>query len=135
MEPGAQRRVGLKHLVYRLLFTGSLRPKPCSHLHLIQVTEPATNVCADCVALGDRWPALRMCLICGYVGCCNDAKNQHALKHYQATGHPLMRSTRTRSCLARSSAVGAGVQRSDDWLWCYEDKALLPLPAPGRPLV
>ena len=112
MEPRSERRVGLKHLFYRLLFTGSPRPKACSHLHLIKVLEPTTGVCADCVALGDRWPALRQCLICGYVGCCNDAKNKHALKHYQATGHPLMRS----------------IERGDDWLWCYLDKALLPLP-------
>ena len=114
MKPSTVGQVGLKHLVYRLLFTGSLRPKACSHLGLIKVLEPTTQVCADCVALSDRWPALRMCLICGYVGCCNDAKNQHALKHYQSTGHPLMRS----------------IQRGDDWLWCYVDNALLPVPIP-----
>ncbi len=125
MESRSERRVGLKHLVYRLVFTGSLWPKACSHLNLIRVLEPATRVCADCLALGDRWPALRMCLICGYVGCCDDAKNQHALKHYQATGHPLMRPTRT------CSAVGAGVEHGDDWLWCYLDKALLPLSVAG----
>ena len=111
-KPG--RRAGIRHLLYRLVFTGRLRAKPCAHLHLIQVVEPATHVCADCVTLGDTWPALRMCMVCGYIGCCNDAQNQHALKHYQATGHPIMRS----------------IERGDDWMWCYVDKALLPLPTP-----
>ena len=94
------RRVGPKHLVYRLLFTGGPRAKACSHPHLIQVLEPATRVCADCFGLGERWPALRLCLNCGYLGWCHDAKNQRALKHYQATGHSLIRST----------------ERGDDWM-------------------
>ena len=124
MKPTVAGRVGLKHLIYRLLpapsacwarvFTGSPRPKACSHLALIQVFEPTPRMCADCVALSDRWLALRMCPICGYVGCGNDAKNQHPLKDYPATGHPLMRS----------------IERGDGWLWRYVDNALLPVPIP-----
>ena len=40
----------------KLVFTRHHREKPCSHLHLIQVREPGTNVCQDCLDLGDSWP-------------------------------------------------------------------------------
>jgi uncharacterized UBP type Zn finger protein len=32
-----------------------------------------------------------MWLTCGYVGCCDKAKNRHAAKHFEATGHPIVR--------------------------------------------
>lgn len=81
----------------------------CSHLDQIQVTEPTVHVCEDCVALGDRWVHLRMCLICGYVGCCDNSKNKHATKHFHATGHPLIRS----------------IEPGESWVWCYVDNVFL----------
>jgi uncharacterized UBP type Zn finger protein len=55
-----------------------------------------------------------MCLICGHVGCCEDAKYQHALNHYRDTGHQLVKPYR---------------ERGMNWIWCYEDETLLgPLP-------
>jgi uncharacterized UBP type Zn finger protein len=51
-----------------------------------------------------------MCLVCGHVGCCDKAKNQHALQHFQQTGHPLIKPYK---------------ERGMDWIWCYEDRALL----------
>jgi CPA1 family monovalent cation:H+ antiporter len=44
-----------------------------------------------------------MCLECGNVGCCESSKNTHAIKHFQATGHPTMRS----------------VMPNQHWAWCY----------------
>lgn len=97
--------------ILRLLWTGQLGEKPCSHLSMIDPdAKPQAEVCEECVALGDSWPELRMCLICGHVGCCEEAKNQHALKHYEETGHPLVKPYR---------------ERGMNWIWCYEDKALL----------
>lgn len=49
------------------------------------------------------WVALRVCLSCGHVGCCEDSQHAHALAHFQATGHPLIRPLETR----------------DRWTWCY----------------
>jgi hypothetical protein len=70
--------VRLPEIVLRLIFNGQrLQEKPCSHLDHIHVTEPATQVCEACVASGDEWPALRMCLECGYVGCCDLSVNKH----------------------------------------------------------
>ena len=93
----------------RRLFTGSFAKTECTHLELINDVEPSADVCVQCVELGDTWPALRMCLICGHVGCCEDG-NRHAEQHWKETGHPLMRPHRSKSM---------------DWIWCYEDQALL----------
>ncbi len=56
--------------------------------------------------MGDRWVHLRMCLICGNVGCCDSSKNKHATKHFNAVGHPLMRS----------------IEPGESWVWCYVDQ-------------
>jgi uncharacterized UBP type Zn finger protein len=51
-----------------------------------------------------------MCLVCGHVGCCDKAKNKHALEHFRQSGHPLTRPHK---------------ERGMDWVWCYVDEALL----------
>jgi hypothetical protein len=99
------------NLFLRRVWTGQFRSKPCSHVHLARADiGPASEVCAECVALGDSWPALRMCLLCGYVGCCDKSKNKHAREHFRQTGHPLTRPYK---------------ERGMDWVWCYVDEALL----------
>lgn len=100
----------LPEIIQRLAFNGMrLREKPCSHLDHIRVIEPAIHYCADCAATGDEYPALRMCVECGYVGCCDLSVNQHMKKHCAETGHPIMRS----------------IQPGEAWLWCYPDGAFL----------
>ena len=65
----------------------------CSHgSYIRQVTPSSPNRCLECVAAGDRWVHLRICLTCGHVGCCNDSKNRHAEAHFHATGHPIIQS-------------------------------------------
>ena len=64
----------------------------CTHLDQIKVTKPTKHVCEECVKLGDTWVHLRLCLICGHVGCCDSSKNKHATKHYRHVAHPLIRS-------------------------------------------
>ncbi len=92
----------------KLGFTGRAADMACPHLTEARVFEPATHVCDECVAIGGYWPALRMCLVCGHVGCCDTSVNKHARAHHEATGHPLMRSIRLREA----------------WIWCYVDGAL-----------
>jgi uncharacterized UBP type Zn finger protein len=104
----------------KLIFTRQLKEKTCSHLDLIKVREPTTNVCEECTTLGDTWPSLRMCLVCGYVGCCDTSKNKHMKKHVEETGHPLIRS----------------IAHGEGWIWCYEDEAFLSAESPqlDRPM-
>ncbi|MCW7541099.1 UBP-type zinc finger domain-containing protein [Aquabacterium sp. A7-Y] len=73
----------------------------CRHLDQIVVTTTDTGVCEDCVKLGDDWVHLRLCMSCGHVGCCDSSKNRHARRHFQHTGHPLVRS-----------------------IWCYADEVM-----------
>ena len=81
----------------------------CSHLEEIFVTRPARYVCEECEALGERWVHLRMCLTCGYLGCCDASRHKHATQHFHDTGHPLMRS----------------IEPGESWAWCYIDKTFL----------
>jgi uncharacterized UBP type Zn finger protein len=109
MDKPHEHPVSLPELLLKLLFTGQVAEKECTHLGLIQFVKPQTDVCRDCAAKGDVWPALRMCLVCGYVGCCDTAKNKHMKQHYEQTGHPIFRSIRLQ----------------ESWIWCYEDDAFL----------
>jgi K+:H+ antiporter len=70
---------------------------------------PLSKGCAECLAMGDAWVHLRACLSCGHVGCCDQSKNKHASKHYEQTGHPLIRS----------------LEPLDDWTYCFEDEVFL----------
>ena len=90
----------------RVLFTGQAGDKPCAHLADVQVVRTDVATCDDC-SPGEIWPAVRMCLTCGHVGCCDTSTNKHAKAHWEATGHPLMRSLRM----------------DEGWIWCYEDNA------------
>lgn len=78
---------------------------PCEHLGLIQEVVPAGTGCGECLAIGDTWVHLRLCLSCGNVGCCDQSKNTHARKHAAASEHPIV----------RSFEVG------EDWRWCFPD--------------
>ena len=41
------------------------------------VAPVADPVCAECLANGSMWVALRLCLACGQVGCCDSSPSQH----------------------------------------------------------
>lgn len=64
----------------------------CEHVKLIKTYTPNTKGCEECLKTGDRWVHLRICLICGHVGCCDSSKNKHASKHCRDAGHPMMKS-------------------------------------------
>ena len=85
-------------------------PTRCPHLGLVTPVAPLSAGCDECIALGDRWVHLRACVGCGHVGCCDQSKNRHATKHYQATRHPLVRS----------------MEPGEAWIYCYEDEVFIP---------
>jgi uncharacterized UBP type Zn finger protein len=85
----------------------------CSHLDQVKLLEPPGPVagCPQCLASGSSWVHLRMCQICGQVGCCDSSPNRHATAHFHASGHPLVRS----------------LEPGEDWTWCYADELMFRL--------
>jgi uncharacterized UBP type Zn finger protein len=79
---------------------------PCVHTEQLREVAPNSRRCEACVALGDGWVHLRMCLTCGTVGCCDSSKNRHATRHFRETAHAVIRS----------------VEPGEDWRWCYVDE-------------
>lgn len=80
--------------------------KHCPHVDQVRDVEPRTpEGCEECLKTGGTWLHLRLCRICGHVGCCESSKNTHALKHFHATGHAIIQS----------------FEPGEDWNWCYVD--------------
>jgi monovalent cation:H+ antiporter-2, CPA2 family len=78
----------------------------CGHVAQIQRVHPSARGCEDCLRIGDTWVHLRICMICGHVGCCDSSPNKHATAHFHAAGHPIMRS----------------VEPGETWGWCFVDQ-------------
>jgi uncharacterized UBP type Zn finger protein len=83
--------------------------KECEHLDQIRDVTPSSPGCEECLAVGDTWVHLRMCLSCGHVGCCDSSKNKHASKHFKASNHALIQSA----------------QPDEDWRWCFVDQVFI----------
>ena len=80
--------------------------KRCTHLNEIKDVTPSAKGCEDCLKVGGWWVHLRMCMICGHMGCCDSSPSKHATKHFHATKHPIMSS----------------LERGEDWSWCFIDE-------------
>ena len=86
--------------------TGSIRRpgEECDHLLEHPIVETETDgTCPGCLIDGTRWVALRQCLECGHVGCCDSSPNRHATNHFHDSGHPAMQSA----------------EPGEDWRWCF----------------
>jgi uncharacterized UBP type Zn finger protein len=59
--------------------------------------------CEECEKIGGEWVHLRICLVCGQVGCCDSSPNRHATRHAQRTGHPII----------------ASFEPGEVWAYCY----------------
>jgi uncharacterized UBP type Zn finger protein len=86
----------------------------CTHLDQIEIFQLPEEVagCQDCLKTGSPWVHLRICLECGYVGCCDSSPNKHASAHYLADGHPIIRS----------------LEPGEDWSWCFADQLAMSIP-------
>jgi hypothetical protein len=47
--------------------------RQCEHTDQIRDVEASAQGCEDCLRTGDPWVHLRQCLVCGYVGCCDQS--------------------------------------------------------------
>ena len=64
----------------------------CEHIDKSNEKElvPNTIGCEECQNEGMNWIALRMCLTCGHVGCCDSSIGLHARKHFENHKHPVI---------------------------------------------
>ena len=100
LDTAVQDRERLKTVTTSLRRTGEV----CDDLRSHPAVAPAAEaVCAACLREGLRWVALRQCLDCGNVACCDSSPQQHATLHFRETAHPVMQSA----------------EPGEDWRWCY----------------
>ena len=99
----------LQELFLRLRYGGKQKGGGCAHVALIQEVTPSAQGCEDCLKIGDTWVHLRICKICGHVGCCDNSKNKHATRHFHDTGHPIIQS----------------FEPGETWMWCYVDQTMV----------
>jgi hypothetical protein len=84
----------------------------CGHLDEVADVRPGADGCEDCLAIGGRWVHLRMCMVCGHVGCCDSSPGKHATAHFHGSGHPLVQS----------------FEPGESWWWCFSDEVIFQLP-------
>ena len=76
----------------------------CEDLEQYQKVEADPAMfCQACLDEGVQWVALRRCLACGNVGCCDSSPRQHATAHFRHTAHRVIQSA----------------EPGEDWRWCY----------------
>jgi uncharacterized UBP type Zn finger protein len=80
----------------------------CQHFNQIHTHHANTKGCEECLKTGSTWVHLRICLVCGHVGCCDQSPNRHATKHFHQTDHAMMRSG----------------EPFETWGWCYVDEEM-----------
>lgn len=81
----------------------------CTHQDQITVTRTDIGTCRRCEETGDDWVQLRLCTICGEVGCCDDSVNKHATAHFGETRHPIIQT----------------IEPGESWRYCYLDETLV----------
>ena len=81
----------------------------CDHVDQVREVTPSADGCEDLLRTGGQWVHLRLCMICGHVGCCDNSPHKHATAHFRKTGHPIIRS----------------FEPGEDWGWCYVDELWL----------
>ena len=82
----------------------------CKHIQAIEeLKQPKDLVCEECIKNGGRWVHLRTCQECGITLCCDSSPMQHASKHAEETGHPVVISA----------------EPGEQWLYCYEDDQMV----------
>ena len=79
-------------------------------IHLAQANDvnisPLPRECEECKKEGTSGVALRLCLCCRHVGCCDSSPGRHATRHFIDTDHPVMIALPNKA-----------------WRWCYIHKA------------
>jgi CPA2 family monovalent cation:H+ antiporter-2 len=93
-----------------VLSQAARRSDRCSHAGETREVFASAPGCEACLSMGKRgWVHLRICMSCGHVGCCGESPGDHAAKHFQSSGHPIVKS----------------LEPGEAWAWCYEDQTYI----------
>ncbi|HEX4731457.1 MAG TPA: UBP-type zinc finger domain-containing protein [Solirubrobacterales bacterium] len=82
-----------------------------------ETVPPSGDGCEECMAAGGWWLHLRRCAACGHIGCCDNSPEQHATRHQEATGHPVIQS----------------FEPGEDWFYDYRSGQFIEGPALAPP--
>ena len=82
----------------------------CRHAAALPVPEPEalSGTCLGCLEAGTSPVHLRLCLVCGHVGCCDSSPRRHSRVHFGDTGHPVL----------------VSAEPGEAWRWCWVDEEL-----------
>jgi uncharacterized UBP type Zn finger protein len=89
----------------------------CQHSSQAREVTPSGQGCKECLEIGSTWVHLRLCMVCGHVGCCDNSPNKHGTKHWHRSKHPVMKS----------------FEPGEEWWWCYQDDTEIDPVFPDRP--
>ncbi|MGY1985140.1 cation:proton antiporter [Blastococcus sp. SYSU DS0669] len=89
----------------------------CDHGDTSRPVVPWAHGCVGCLREGTEWVHLRVCLGCGYVGCCDSSPRRHARAHAAADDHPLV----------------ASAEPGESWAYCFVDDVTVPAPGGAAP--
>ena len=78
---------------------------------------PSGAGCAECDDGGGWWVHLRRCAACGHIGCCDSSPAQHATRHGEQSGHPVM----------------VSFEPGEDWGWDYRTQDYVDVPSLAEP--
>ncbi|HEY8340552.1 MAG TPA: cation:proton antiporter [Egibacteraceae bacterium] len=87
----------------------------CPHVATVRPVIPSSFGCEDCLRSGDDWVHLRICLVCGHVGCCDSSPNRHARRHAEDSQHLVVKSA----------------EPGEDWVYCFADDLLMATAEPA----
>lgn len=81
----------------------------CEHYEGVEIRSVPDGIagCEECLVEGTEWVHLRMCVICGHVGCCDSSPRRHARRHRETATHELIRSA----------------EPGETWGYCYAHDA------------
>ncbi|MBA6441594.1 UBP-type zinc finger domain-containing protein [Streptomyces sp. GMR22] len=83
--------------------------EPDPYLSMVRPVSPhSPEGCEECLRLGSPRVHLRLCLICGHVGCCDSSPLEHARAHAYVEQHPIV------------EPMGPG----ETWRWRYAHEAM-----------
>ena len=71
--------------------------RPCEHTHAARLVTPHSEGCPECLARGDGWAELWLCLSCGWVAC--------STPHHTSTPKPTTKKPTTPSPVHCRAAV------------------------------